>query len=277
MHAMEQTGHLMAPALGGFLAAFWDVRAPFAVHAVLCLLAIIPSYKLVRETVPTGAARGTGRNAPSGSGADLGWAPLLAFPIVMFFVAQFFASLTRGPIFSGQLNLYGAYVYDLGPQTIGILASAHAAIGIPISLASGYIMDRFGRKATLVPGFLLLTVALIFISVSAYARVPFEWFVAAYLAVYASNGITGGNMQTLGSDIAPPNARGRFYGVSQTLGRIGSPISTSAFAVLSATAGYWSAFALLAAAAGGAAFIIATQVKESIRKGAERVVAGRAT
>ncbi len=39
----------------------------------------------------------------------------------------------------------------------------------------------------------------------------------------ASNGITSGNMQTLGSDIAPEKARGKFYGVWQTIGTIGAP------------------------------------------------------
>jgi MFS family permease len=78
--------------------------------------------------------------------------------------------------------------------------------------------------------------------------------------------MTGGNMQTLGSDIAPPNARGRFYGVSQTLGNLGGPLATSAFALLSATLGYWSAFAFLGTTAAGAAFVLGTQVRDRVRE-----------
>ena len=190
----------------------------------------------------------------------------MTFPVIVYFVAQFFASMSRGPIFAGQINLYGAYAYDLGPDTIGLLATAVTIVGIPISLSSGYIMDHFGRKATLVPGFALLTAALAFISITAYAHVPFELFVAAYLCVYASNSITGGNMQTLGSDIAPENARGRFYGVSHTLGSLGSPIATSGFALLSGAVGYWSAFAFLGMTAGGALFILAALVRDRLRE-----------
>jgi MFS family permease len=262
MSAMESSGRLFSPALGGFLAGFWDIRAPFVIHAILCLVAIIPSFKLIRETAPNLAA-GAARTAQKT--ADAGWMALFTFSVVIFFVAQFLASLTRGPIFSGQINLYGAYVYDLGPETIGLLATAVTAVGIPIGLSSGWIMDKYGRKATLVPGFLLLTVALVAIAVTAYVQVPFEVFIAAYLGVYASNSITGGNMQTLGSDIAPANARGRFYGVWQTLGNVGSPISTSLFAVLSATVSYWAAFGSIALMAAGTAFILATLVHDRLR------------
>jgi MFS family permease len=191
----------------------------------------------------------------------------------MFFIAHFCTSLTRGPIFSGQLNLYAAFAYDLEPQAIGLMATGVSAIHIPISLASGYVMDHFGRKATLVPGFSLLAAALVLIAVFAWIEVPVHLFVLAYMLVHASNGITGGNMQTLGSDIAPPSARGRFYGVSQTMSHAGSPFSTSAFALLAKAGGYWAAFTFLSFTAAVAAFIIGTQVQEKMRERA----GGRAT
>lgn len=88
----------------------------------------------------------------------------------------------------------------------------------------------------------------------------------AYFCVSVSNGITGGNMQTLGSDIAPEKARGRFYGVWHTMGSVGSPISTSLFALLSAGLGYWAAFGFLGMMAFGTTFILATQVRDRLRE-----------
>jgi len=264
MSAMESAGRLFAPALGGFLAALWDIRAPFIVHGVLSLLAIIPSFKLLKETAPP-LVRGAARDE-SGGEKDGSFRALLTYQVIIFFVAQFVASLTRGPIFSGQVNFYGAYAYNLSPQSIGILATIVTAIGIPITLCAGYIMDRFGRKATLVPGFSLLTLALIFISVTDYVGLPFKFFVIAYLCVYTSNGITGGNMQTLGSDIAPQKARGKFYGVWTTLGTFGAPTSTSLFALLSAGLGYWAAFGFLSLMALLAALILGTQVRDRLRE-----------
>jgi MFS family permease len=263
MSAMESAGRLFSPAVGGYLAGLWDIRAPFIAHAILSLIAIIPSFKLVQETAPELAQKGG--NTAKGI-QDGGFTALFTCEVIIFFVAQFLASLTRGPIFSGQLNLYGAYAYDMTPQSIGILATVVTAVGIPISLAAGYIMDHFGRKATLVPGFSLLTASLIFLSLTAYLNWPLKIFLLAYILVNASNSITGSNMQTLGSDIAPDNARGRFYGVWNALGTVGSPASTSIFAVLSAGMGYWSAFGFLALMACSTAFILGTQVRDRVRE-----------
>lgn len=264
MHAMESTGRLLAPAIGGFLASFLDIRAPFVVHAILCLIAIIPSFKLVRETAPNLArSRGQGRDAAP----DGGWRALLSYTVVVFLVAQLFGSLSRGPIFSGQLNLYGAYVYDMDPKAIGLLATAVTGMSIPIGLGAGWIMDRFGRKATLVPGFCLLAASLACITLVVVGQGAFPWFVGAYLFVHGSLSTTSGTMQTLGSDLAPKNARGRFYGVSQTLGSVGGPISTSVFAILSGTVGYWAAFAFLGLMAAGAAAMLGTQVRYTVSGG----------
>jgi MFS family permease len=269
MHAMESTGRLLSPAIGGFVAAFWDIRAPFIAHAVICLITIIPSFRLVQETAVQGG-RGGRRGATTTDEPDPGWSALLQRPLIMFFIAHFCTSLTRGPIFSGQMNLYAAFAYDLEPQAIGLMATGVSAIHIPISLASGYVMDHFGRKATLVPGFSLLAGALILIAVFAWLELPVHFFLLAYFLVHAANGITGGNMQTLGSDIAPPNARGRFYGVSQTMSHAGSPFSTTAFALLAKAGGYWAAFVFLSLTSAVAAFVIGTQVQEKMRERAGR-------
>jgi MFS family permease len=272
MSAMESAGRLFSPALGGVLAVYWDIRAPFIAHAILCLVAIIPSFILIRETAPHLVPGGKSRRAAAAT--DGGMKALLVPQVIMFFVAQFFASFARGPVFTGQINLYGVYAYDMGPQEIAVLATLTTVLAIPISLSSGWIMDHFGRKATLVPGFALLTVAFGGLAVTALLHVPFGFFMAAYLAVYACTSMTGGNMQTLGSDIAPPSARGQFYGVSQTLGHFGGPVATSAFALFAATIGYWSAFAFLGFTAGSAAFILGTQVRDRLR---DERKAGRTT
>ncbi len=265
MSAMQNTGRLFSPALGGVLAGYWDIRAPFIAYALLSLIAIIPSFKLVQESAPH-LVKGTGPGrAQADATQDTRIRALFTYHVVIFFVAQFFASLTRGPIFTGQLNFYGAYVYDLSPQTIGILATSVAAICIPITIAAGYVMDRYGRKASLVPGFSLLAVALAFLSFTDYAGSSVGIFVLAYVCVFASNGITGGNMQTLGSDIAPEKARGRFYGVWQTITTVGAPGGTTMFAVLSGGMGYWVAFGFLGITAGGTALILGTQVHERLR------------
>ncbi|MBM2812634.1 MAG: arabinose efflux permease family protein [Chloroflexi bacterium] len=108
MHSMESTGRLLSPVIGGFLAALWDVRAPFVVHAVLCLAAIAPSFKLVKETAPHLAPVAAGRQPQADAAGDGGFRALLTYPVMVLFAAQFCAFLTRGPMYAGQINLFAS-------------------------------------------------------------------------------------------------------------------------------------------------------------------------
>src|SRR5438094_3820019 len=84
MMTMDSAGRLLGPALGGFLAAAWDIRVPFVVFAILSLLSIIPSFKLVKETAPSRLDR----EASRGESKFQNLAALLIFPVMMLFVAQ---------------------------------------------------------------------------------------------------------------------------------------------------------------------------------------------
>lgn len=264
MLGMETVGRLLGPAIGGFLAAIWDIRVPFILHGVLSLLAIIPSYRVMRETAPaTGrSARAEEGDAPSQSTI----AALLVYPVLIFFFAQLLASLTRGTIFSGAVNLYPVYWYGIGPETLGVISTMAGAVGIPIVFSTGAIMDRFGRKKTVVPGFILLSLGLASIAATAFLRLPFEAFVAAFLVMHAAQSITSGNMQVIGSDIAPAHVRGRFFGVWRTIGEIGQVGSPVAFAYLAETYEYGTAFMFLSATAMATALVLGTQVKEPLKR-----------
>lgn len=260
MQSMDSAGRLLGPAMGGFLAAAWDIRVPFVVFAILCLVSIIPSFALIKETAPS---RGD-REAARGASNFQTLSALLIFPVIMLFVAQAFASLTRGTLFGGTLNLYAVYAYDIGPETIGIIATISGVIGIPITLTAGYLMDHFGRKASVVPGFSLLGGALALMAATAYFQTPFLSWVAVYFAMQASQSLTSGNMQVLGSDVAPPHLRGQFFGIWQLINQIAALLSPAIFAFLAETSGYTASFVFLSVSALGAAFVLATQVKETV-------------
>src|SRR5713226_3282307 len=52
MTGMNRSGQLVGPAIGGLLAAGLGTWIPFALHAVLTLAAIVPSFRLIKETAP---------------------------------------------------------------------------------------------------------------------------------------------------------------------------------------------------------------------------------
>jgi MFS family permease len=242
----------------------WDIRVPFIVHGILSLISIIPSYRVIRETAPAAQPRAQGERTNRQAQSTM--AALLVYSVLIFFVAQLLASLTRGTLFSGTVNLYPVYWYGIGAETLGIISTLAGAIGVPIVFSTGAIMDRFGRKKTVVPGFVLLSFALVLIAATAFLNLPFEAFVAAFLLMHAAQNITSGNMQVIGSDIAPAHVRGKFFGVWRTIGEIGQVASPVAFAFLAEGYSYGAAFIFLSVTAMATALVLGTQVKEPLRR-----------
>ena len=74
-------------------------------------------------------------------------------PRLPYFGVALFAGLTRGPLMADLLHLYAAFAYHLGPLQIGYLATSATLVSLPIGFLAGWMMDRFGRKRTMVPGF----------------------------------------------------------------------------------------------------------------------------
>jgi MFS family permease len=260
LYGMDSSGRLLGPAIGGFAAA-WDVRLPFVLHGILALLAVIPSFKLIHETQPDSPTRAQGAPAPQGTRAML--VGLLVWPILVLLVIQFLTSLTRGSIWGGTLDLFVVYAYGIGPETLGLLVTAVTAIGIPITFAAGHLMDRFGRKTTVVPGLVLLGAALLAMAAIAYARLPLLTYVLALFAVRIALSFTSGSMQVLASDVAPRESRGRFLGTWRLVGEVGTLLSPLAFAALADGVSFAAAFAFLSLTSLGGAVLLAACVRET--------------
>lgn len=262
MVAMESSGKLLGPAMGGILAA-WSIRLPFVAHGLLSLAAIVPSFYLVRESAP-----GKNGKSKTNDNAELSMKDflrtLLNREILSFFSAQIFASMTRGALWSGTLLLYAAYAYNVSPQFLGVLSTATSVIGIPITLSAGYLMDRYGRKTSIVPGFTLTAVGLLILALSSHWRWGLTAFIAIFVWVQSSQSMTSGNMQVLGADIAPAAARGRFFGFWRLAGEIGHIVSPAVFAVLADYVAYSASFSFLSICAFLAAGVIAFRVKETV-------------
>jgi MFS family permease len=89
------------------------------------------------------------------------------------------------------------------------------------------------------------------------------WFVIAYCIEQAAHSTTNGTMQTLGSDMAPKNAIGRFMAVWRTVQQLGSLISPALFALVAQFAGFGSAFLVMVLAAYMVVLIVALMLKET--------------
>lgn len=261
MFGVQQIGNLSGPIIGGFAAVLWGLWTPFVMHAVIVLIAVIPSFYVLRETAPSRRA------APAAQSGGRVWRGMLVSPIPVVFTVQFLANVTRGGVFGGGvIVLYAAFAYDIEPDELGLLRGAMAAVGIPIVFAGGYVMDRFGRKYTMVPGLLLSAASMGFLAATAYADASYAWFIAAFVAVHMSVNVISGNMQTLGTDVAPANARGVFFGASRTVAQGGSTLSPASFGLLTGIFGATVAFSFLGAAAFAGAAIVIFLIPETLRR-----------
>jgi MFS family permease len=187
-------------------------------------------------------------------------------PRLAFFGVAFFSAAARGPIYANMLHLYAAFAYNLDAAGIGLLATTASAVGIPIGFLSGWLMDRFGRKVTMVPGFTGVTVTMLLLALTAFLNLPLGWYIAAFLAAVVAQSLTGGSVQTVGADVAPAQARGTFLGLWRFTGQLGQTASPLAFGLLAEQTGYGGSFVFVAAAALVTALLLLTLVPETGRQ-----------
>jgi hypothetical protein len=255
-------GRLIGPPLGGLLAA-WSIRVPFVAHGILALLAIVPSLFLIRESAPSGTMSGV-KNTEDQLDTKAVVALMLDAKYRGFLCAQFFASMTRGVLWGGTLLLYATFAYDVGARGLGGLATMSTVVGIPITLSCGYLMDRFGRKTTMVPGFVLMALGLFFLAANAHWHWGLAIFTGAFLWMHASHAVTSGSMQVLGSDMAPAHARGRFFGFWRLIGEIGGLVSPALFGFVAEHMGYTVSFAMIGLCSLATAMLLAFSVQETV-------------
>lgn len=253
---MENTGKAAGPLVGGFIAAGYGIRAPFAVYAVLATLAAVPAMS-VRGTLPRRPARSSGV-----SPSRIPLREIVRSRFIYFGVA-FFAGLTRGPHNADLFYLYASFAYDLGPAQIGYLATTATLLYLPLGFLAGVLMDRFGRKRTMVPGFSGVAVFLLALGWSAFSRSSLPVFVGLFLCGVSSQALTAGSVQTIGADVAPDGARARFLGWWRFTGQAAQLLGPVLFAFTAATVNYGSSFVVNASFALATIYLLVRFVPET--------------
>ena len=258
MFGMDNTGKFVGPVIGGFLAAApFNVRTPFFAYGVLALVALVPAYKFTKDT-PLAERTSSKSTAVS----TISVKEIVRTRLVYFAVA-FFAALTRGPAQASVYLIYVSFAYHLkNPHMIGFLAGAVGGLTLPIGFTAGWLMDRFGRKRTMVPGFTGVAVSMSGLAITAFLHLGLPWFIAIYLVSMAFQALTGGSIQTVGADVAPEGARGKFLGLWRFTGQGGTAISPIAYAIL-VNFSYGAAFLFISASACMVSYLVLRHVPET--------------
>jgi len=266
MFGIQQVGTLAGPLVGGISAATLGLQSAFIIQGTVSIVAVIPSFFVYRESAPQ--RTGSSNAKPTGAVTDdFSWRSLLSGPIIILFTAQLFGMTARGgAIGGGTIFVYAAYAYAADPVVLGVLSSIMAAVGIPLTLSAGYLMDRFGRKSTLVPGSGLLGLVLIFLAITSFSSLPFTGFVIGFILLQAFNSLLNGSWQVIGADLAPAGARGRFFATGRMVSQGGFSANPLVFSLMTSLSGFTLAFAVLGSASIVSSMMVAGLIKETHRR-----------
>jgi MFS family permease len=260
MTGIESIGMLLGPLLGGVLVVRFGAAQTYGFKAAFCMTAALVVFAGARGT----QAKHEGKPARAEAEPDRKLMEMLKTPPLPQLAAiQIMGSLSRGSVFSGTFDFYMTYAYGVSPVVIGLLRSTTGTLGVPITFLAGHVMDRFGRKATIVPGFGLMSVGMLAMVVVSTLKLPFEFFAASLIGVHLAISITSGSMQTLGIDSAPPEWRGRFLAFLRLGSEFGNFLSPVGFALCATSLGYPAAFAFLMVMSASVSMTVARTIKEN--------------
>jgi MFS family permease len=253
---VNRVGVFIGPALGGFLGTWLGLEAVFFAQAFVCVAALVIEVAFVHHN-------------PSRRRDAAGIHP--GFHLLTVLSENRRSFLTAGLVAvslvfvrSGRqllIPLWGDHI-GMDVAAIGLVFSIGSAIDMTLFYPVGVVMDRFGRRFTIVPSILLLGGSLALLPLTT----GFTSMMLLGILSGFGNGLGSGAVMTLGSDLAPRGGSGEFLGVWRLIGDAGqvtAPLAVGAIAQL---------FTLGAAAVatGGlgllGAFVMAFLVSETFRR-----------
>ena len=208
-------GFVAGPALGGVLAATYGLESVFLLNGVSKVVIVVVVLTMVKETRPEELA------APGAEGrqrARLSFEPFRnrTFAVVAMATAVF--SMANAGIVQTLLPVHAVDALNLDEAVVGFLISLTSALAFLWAFPNGMIADRFGRKWSLGPGLLLMAAAAVALTVGdVYAALLVA---AVFLGMGEAAGM--GTSQTFAMDLAPPEKRGMYMGLSMLANSVGA-------------------------------------------------------
>jgi MFS family permease len=209
----------VGPAIGGALVDLVGYTATFAIAGALTATGMLPPL-LVRDHLPLLDGVDTTKRIGI-LRAVVTHRRLLA---VAGFVPMLVVTVREGRLVI--IPLIGATL-GLSSTAVGALVTVGTAADLLLFPVAGWIMDRYGRLAAMVPAFGLIALGLVVLGLANGTPLA----VAAGAIIGIGNGMSSGTMLTMGSDLAPPDAPGQFLAGMATLqdsGRVIGPLLVGA-------------------------------------------------
>lgn len=239
-------GIAAGPFIGGLVADMWGMRSPFFFYGIVISLTFAVAYLTIGESYPNLDPHSNGSRGIGVSRDQLLNSSFLAFA---------FANFCNHLRFVGRstlLPLFGGFVLGLSSSQIGILLGASTVINLALAPAAGAVMDRFGRKASLVPGLLVTGAAYLIFS---YVGTLEQALIASVLLGIGS-GLGTGTGATISADLSPSTGRSTFLALWQMIGDLATITGPIAMGVMADLYGLRSSFLMVGTLMFVASFVV---------------------
>ena len=205
----------IGPFPGGFLAERFGLEAPFLVYAVTGAAVTAVAWFAVAETRALGGMPGGAsatvrlREQVRALLGDIGFRLVCLIGLV--------GALARtGGLFS-IVPILGRERLSLSATEIGFGFALGSIVGLLVTYPAGYMADRFGRKAVIVPATVLIGVSMLAFSLAT----DYAWFLAACLIWGGAITASGAAPAAYAADAAPAGANAAAMGSYRMLSDVG--------------------------------------------------------
>lgn len=222
-------GRFIGPIIGGFLAECVGFAIVYILHALmlavpLMILFITPGV----FKVDGDGGRQEGGQEDNNQSTKLGQTILRQWKVLL---SAGFVVICLQILRSAReilLPLWGEYL-GLGIAQIGLAIGIASAVEMPMFIPVGMVMDKKGRKWTLVPCLILFSLGVSLLPLTS----AFFSFLLVGIFIALGNGLGSGIVLTLGTDLSPRKGTGHFLGVWRLIddgGRAIGPLIVGAIA-----------------------------------------------
>ena len=205
----------IGPFPGGFLAERFGLEAPFLVYAVMGAAVTAVAWFAVTETRALGGMPGGAsttvrlREQVRALLGDIGFRLVCLIGLV--------GALARtGGLFS-IVPILGRERLSLSATEIGFGFALGSIVGLLVTYPAGFMADRFGRKAVIVPATVLIGVSMLAFSLAT----DYVWFLAACLIWGGAITASGAAPAAYAADAAPAGANAAAMGSYRMLSDVG--------------------------------------------------------
>lgn len=137
---------------------------------------------------------------------------------------------------SGRTVIFPLWAVSIGikDSDTALIIGLATAIDFMLFFSSGQIMDKWGRLASIVPSMLVMSAALLTLSITHDVSTNVFWFIATAFLFAIGNGIGSGILLTLASDLADKKNPAPFLGAWRFITDSGAALAPMGIAAITA-------------------------------------------